>query len=378
MKKKALIIASVASMIEQFNMPNIELLQELEYEVVVACNFIKGSTCSDQKIEELKRKLEKKNIRYFQIDFSRNTYNVGSHYKSYIQIKKLIKKENFNVIHCHSPIGALLTRLAARKERLKGTRVIYTAHGFHFYKGAPKINWLIYYPIEKLCAKWTDVLITINTEDYEFAKRKIKAQKVEYIPGIGIDVDKFKNTVVDRTAKRKELGIPEKAFLLLSVGELNKNKNHEIIVKAIAQIENKNIHYAIAGRGTLYNYISDIAENLDVKERVHLLGYRTDVNELYKISDVFCFPSIREGLPVALMEAMASGLKIIVSDNRGTKDLLDTSNIHCCCKFNDLDGFIKKISDISNSMYIDEEYDLEAFRIESVISKTKDIYLSNT
>lgn len=167
--KKVLILASVASMIDQFNMPNIELLQNMGYNVDVACNFKEGNTCSDEKIEELKSTLKKMNIQCFQIDFARDVTNMGRNIKSLWQVEQLLETNKYEFLHCHSPIGGVVGRVAGK---LKHVKVIYTAHGFHFYKGAPKKNWLIYYPIEKLCSYMTDVLITINKEDYVLAQKK--------------------------------------------------------------------------------------------------------------------------------------------------------------------------------------------------------------
>ncbi len=253
------------------------------------------------------------------------------------QIKKLVEENDYDIVHCHTPIAAACTRLACRKLRKKlMTKVFYTAHGFHFYKGAPIQNWLIFYPIEKLCSYFTDVLITINHEDYELAKKKMKAKKVEYVPGVGIDVDKFKNTVVDRAEKRREIGVPEDCFLLMSVGELNENKNHQVIIKAMAQIENNNIHYIIAGVGHLDKYLMELAEKLKIADRVHLLGYRTDVVELYKAADVCCFPSIREGLGLAAIEGIAAGVPLICAKNRGTLCYADNNiTAKVCANIND-------------------------------------------
>ncbi|MBR5794560.1 MAG: glycosyltransferase family 4 protein [Erysipelotrichaceae bacterium] len=238
------------------------------------------------------------------------------------EIKKLVEEQKYDIVHCHTPIAAMCTRVACRKLRKQGVKVMYTAHGFHFYKGAPLLNWMIYYPIEKICSYWTDVLITINQEDYNLATRKMRARRIEYVPGVGIDIDKFKNTVVNKKQKREELGIPEDAFLLLSVGELNENKNHELVIRALAEIKNKNIHYLIAGEGNLKSYLTNLCSELSLSDNVHLAGYRKDVNELYMISDAFIFPSFREGLSVSLMEAMSVGLPCLVSKIRGNVDLI--------------------------------------------------------
>ena len=256
---KVLMLASVASMIDQFNVPNIKLLISLGYKVDVACNFIDGSTCSEAKIAELKNKLKEMDVDCYQIDFARSVKHIWQNIKAYRQVFKLMQSNHYAFIHCHSPIGGVCGRLAGHKTH---TKVIYTAHGFHFYKGAPLLNWLIYYPIEKYLSRYTDVLITINKEDYEIAKNKMHAKKTEYIPGVGIDVEKIQNTKVERNKKRKELGIPQDAFVLISVGELNKNKNHEVVIKALKNIADKNnMHYIIAGQGPLYQYLLDLALN---------------------------------------------------------------------------------------------------------------------
>lgn len=324
--KKALVLASVASMIDQFNMPNIRLLKELGYEVDVACNFLKGSTCSDEKVAALKKTLAEMDVQCYQIDFARNVLYIIQNIKAYSQTKRIIKEGKYDMIHSHSPIGGLLSRLAARKQRKLGTKVIYTAHGFHFYKGAPLLNWLLFYPIEKIASRWTDVLITINQEDFAFAKKKMKAKEVIYVQGVGINTLTFKpsdNVETLRKQKRKELGLTEESIVLMSVGELNKNKNHEVMIRAMAQLMDKNVHYVIAGRGALKEHLEALAEELGAEKQLHLLGFRTDVRDLFKTADVFAHPSFREGLSVAVMEAMASALPIICTSIRGNTDLID-------------------------------------------------------
>lgn len=318
--KKALVITSVASMVDQFLLPSIGLLQELGCEVHVACNFEKGSTCSDRRIAVLKKELEERQVSYFQIDFARNVLKVTENIRAYLQVKQLLSENRYDLVHCHSPVGGLLTRLAGRKSRKQGTKILYTAHGFHFYKGAPLKNWLFYYPVEKICAAFTDVLITINREDYAFARKKMKAARVEYIPGVGIDLEKFGNIAVDRTAKRRAVGVPENGMLLFSVGELNLNKNHEVVIRAIAGMD---VYYAIAGKGNLQERLQHAIDELGMTDRVRLLGFREDIAELYKAADVFVFPSLREGLSVAMTEAMASGLPVACSAIRGNVDLVD-------------------------------------------------------
>lgn len=236
------------------------------------------------------------------------------------EIRDIVKKNQYDIVHCHTPIAAMCTRLACRPLRKKGVKVIYTAHGFHFYKGAPLKNWLLYYPVEKLCAHFTDMLITINQEDYALARKKMKAKRVEYVPGVGVDLRRFGSVQADRKEKRKELGIPENSVLLLSVGELNENKNHETVIRAIAGLD---VYFMIAGKGGLEAHLQQLIDSLGMSDRVRLLGYRTDVGELYAAADLFVFPSFREGLSVSVMEAMASGLPVVCSRIRGNTDLID-------------------------------------------------------
>ncbi len=236
------------------------------------------------------------------------------------QIRKIVKANHYNLVHCHTPVASICTRLACRPLRKSGVKIFYTAHGFHFYRGASRKNWLIYYPLELFCSYFTDVLVTINSEDYELAKKNFHAKKVVYVPGVGIDTKKFGTRYVDKKKKRTEIGIPVNATLVLSVGELNENKNHETAIKAMNELDT---YYIIVGKGDKKEYLEKLVYELDLQGMVKLLGYRDDVDELYRISDAFLFPSYREGLSVSVMEAMASGLPCVVSRIRGNTDLID-------------------------------------------------------
>ena len=274
---------------------------------------------SVSKVPNLFREL---GCKVFQISTSRSPFSFGN-IKAIKQIKKIAK--DYDIVHCHTPLAAMATRIACKKLRKKNNlKVIYTAHGFHFYKGAPKKNWMIYYPIEKICSKWTDLLITINKEDFELSKRKMKAKQIEYVPGVGIDINKFANVIVDFDKKRDELGIKSTDKLILSVGELNENKNHKVVIKALSLINDKSYHYVIAGVGNQKSNLELFAKENNVN--LHLLGYRNDVNELYKIADLFVLPSIREGLNVSVMEALAAGCPVVVSKIRGNVDMVNLEN----------------------------------------------------
>lgn len=320
--KRALMYASVASMIQQFNMENIRLLLEQGYEVDVACNMEQGSTVTEEKIASMKKELEAMGVKVYHIPVPRNITAIGGILESFRLSRRLMNERDYSLIHSHSPIGGMICRLANRFSKNYGkTEMIYTAHGFHFYKGAPKKNWLMFYPVEWLCSRYTDVLITINQEDYALAKSKMKAKRVEYVPGIGIDLKRIAGFPQKRKEVCHSLGIPQDSVLMLSVGELNDNKNHGAVVEILDQLPD-NYHYLICGQGANRPVLEAIAKEHGCDSRLHILGYRDDVISVLKSCDLYVFPSRREGLSVALMEAMACGMPCFVSNIRGNCDLI--------------------------------------------------------
>jgi len=319
--KKVLFVASVMGHFKAFHMPYIEYFKEKGYQVEAAAKPREGLTvCEIQH----------------NIDFERQPFKLKN-IAAYKKLRRIIKDGGYDIIHCHTPVAAMMTRLAARKVRNAGTRVIYTAHGFHFFKGAPIKNWLMYFPVEWICSFLTDTLITINKEDFDFAKKHLHAKNTYYVPGVGVNVERFKNAEVDCEKKREELGIPKNSIAVLSVGELNSNKNHETVLRAIAALSRKDIVYVICGKGGKKEYLENLAKELGMENQLILAGYRTDVHEIYKCCDIFAFPSKREGLPVSVMEAMASGLPCVVSNIRGNSDLIQ----------NNKNGFLYSPLDVS-------------------------------
>lgn len=320
-RKKVLMLASVASMIDQFNLPNIRLLLEMGYEVHVACNFKEGNTCDSLRLRKLWLQLRKMGVTGHQWDCPRGVCPLTKCSRAYRQLWELTGVCQFDWIHCHSPVGGALARLAAHQ---RGIRVIYTAHGFHFYQGAPLKNWMLYYPAEKLLAYDTDVLITVNQEDDLFARKHLKAKKICHISGVGVDVGKFAALSSDKdTDLRRSCNIPKDALLLLSVGELNAGKNHKIVISALAALMRQDVYYLICGQGALQEELRNYAADMGVAGRVCMPGYQENMLQVYQSADIFVFPSVREGMPVALMEAMAAGLPCIVSDIRGSRELID-------------------------------------------------------
>lgn len=340
--KKALICAHVAYAIELFNIPNIELLLQLGYEVSVACNFRDRSSLSEERAQSLIKKLDSMGVKRYDIDFQRNPFK-PQNIKAFFELKRLISQEKYDLIHCHTPVGGILTRLASMGVRKSGTKVIYTAHGFHFFKGAPKINWLIYFTAEKICSYFTDVLITINGEDFTTAEKRLNAKECVYIPGVGIDTERFSLSVCDKKQKLAELGIDDSSKIILCVGELSKRKNQNVVIRALPLINDKNVHLLIAGIGELKDELLALCAELGLQDNVHFLGFRQDIAELCSICDVYAFPSLQEGLPVAVMEAMAAGKPCVCSKIRGNTDLIDEKG-GFLCECDDVAGFADGIS----------------------------------
>lgn len=375
--KKMLMLTSVASMIDQFFVPHIELLLRMGYKVDVACNFKTGSTCSDDVILRLKERLTSMNVEYYHIDFDRSITNLKGNCIAYNQVKKLIISKGYSFIHCHSPIGGVIGRLAAKAT---GTRVLYTAHGFHFHRKSPRKNWLIYYPIEKILSNITHGLITINTEDYNLAKTKMKAKDIYYVPGVGIDIDRACDCSTNRTQIKKRYNIPEDAILMVSVGELNENKNHQVIIKAIAETGRDDVHFIICGNGPLKNELTELAKDLKIDKQIHIPGFCDDIPEINSASDIFCFPSLREGLGVAALEGMAAGLPLITSDVHGINDYNEYGKTGFKYSPQDVAGFADGINKLSEDESLRRKMGecarekVKEFELEIVIKRLEEIY----
>lgn len=320
-RKKALMTASVASMIDLFSMENIYLLQRLGYEVEVAANFSFGSITSAKRVKEFQRELMQKNIPVYDIPIPRRITDTSDMHKAYQMLRKLFMQNHYQLVHAQSPTGGALVRLAAAKNRKNGTRVLYTAHGFHFYQGAPLWNWLVYYTVEKWLARYTDTLITINAEDFKRAK-KFRAGQVCYVPGIGVDLEKFQPSQEKREQLRQAFGFRRQDFVVINVGQLSKRKNQETLIRAMALISNTNIRCLLVGDGECRKKDEALIAELGLKKKVRMAGYQQDVCEILQMADCFVFPSLQEGLPAALMEAMAAGVPVVCSRIRGNRDLI--------------------------------------------------------
>ncbi len=309
----------------------IEMLQGLGHEVVWAANFsghagnIEEIPCKRVQIPICSNPLKPANLRAFHV------------------LKRTIQEEKIEALHCSTPIGGMLGRLAAKQTGIG--KVIYAAHGFLFYKGAPLINRTVYKWQERLMARWTDVLITITEEDLQAARKfKLRSGKDPYlVHGAGVEIGK--PVCVDKKEKRKELDIPEDAFAVLSAGFLNPNKNNRVLIEAVAKIADPNVYYLICGEGAEKTALEALAEKRGIKENVRFLGYRTDLGEIMAASDLFAMPSFREGVPRALLEAMDQGLPCMGADTRGIRELLPQQMLR---HPKDADGFAHIIGEVMN------------------------------
>ena len=322
---------------------------------------------------DYKNSIAKLGLKRYDVPFSRSPISL-SNIKAYHQLKKIILNNKYDIVHCHTPNAAAITRLVCRRLRKNGIKVVYTAHGFHFYKGAPLINWLVFYPIEWICSHWTDVLLTMNSEDYTLAKNKLKAKNVDYVPGVGIDLGKFGNKAINIDDKKTKLGLDKDSIVLLSIGELNENKNHETVIKAL---EGLNVVYMIAGKGDKEQRLLDIAKEVGIEKNFKLLGYRNDIPELLEIADAFVFPSYREGLSVSLMETMASSKPAIVSRIRGNIDLIDENGgaLFNPCSVEECRRAILSVTKADRKrmgQYNKEK--VKKFSIEAVLQKIDEVY----
>jgi glycosyltransferase involved in cell wall biosynthesis len=298
-------------------------------------------------------------------------------------LNKILKENDIEVIHCNTPVGGLIGRLCGRKNHIK--YVIYTAHGFHFYKGAPLINRTVFKWAERIMAHWTDIIITMNQEDYEAAKtfKLKKGGKVYKVHGVGISLSEYQNIKKDDLNKRNEFSLSQNDFICISAGDLVLRKNYRTAIESIAYAKNPHIHYLICGEGPEKDNLRSLAKKLGIDNQIHFLGYRTDIKELLAMSDCFLFTSTQEGLPRSLLEAMAVGLPVVVSKIRGNVDLIENGKGgFLCTPFNAVD-FANSINILTNDKTLCESmanYNLEVIKqydISVVEEEIKKIYKDN-
>lgn len=371
--KKVLFVATVVRLhINMFHKPFIKWFHDQGWQVDVAANndYEDKSECVIPYCDH-----------FYCMPFERSPLKKGN-FKTYRQLKRLLDEEQYDIIHCHTPMGAVIARLAAVSAQNKGTKVIYTAHGFHFYNGAPLVNWLVYYPIERILARRTDLLLTMNEEDYRRAKT-FKAKQVELVNGVGMDMSRFAAaTDEEKQSVRENLGLGDRDIFAISVAQLIKRKNHVALIQAVAKLNNPHFHLFILGDGVQEQELKELACSLNLEKQVHLLGFRRDVYKLCSAADLFLFASLQEGLPVAVMEAMACGLPIIASYIRGNVDLINPDKGGWLVSPTDVDGFASAIIDALGhrekwpQMAEHNLSKVQHYSIDAVVEQMAEIYQS--
>ena len=331
---KILYVATVQSHIAQFHLKAISMMKEKGYEIHVAAR---------NNLNE-KNGLKLENVdKIFDVPFERDPFKVKN-IKAYGYLKQIMNQEKYDIIHCNTPVGGILARLAANRQRKRGTMVIYTAHGFHFYKGAPLLNWLIYYPVEKIMAGLTSKLITITEEDYLFAKKKFRCP-VYRIHGVGANSEKYGEIDKQAVAAIKNKLQLDGKFVILCTGELNKNKNQKTVIKAMGKIVRKlpETKLLLAGNGPEKENLEQQIYEEHLQDNIILLGYVTELENYVYIADLIVSASFREGLPLNIVEAMYSGKPVVTSKNRGHKELVEDGVNGYLVSADDSEAFSDKI-----------------------------------
>ncbi|WP_340004656.1 glycosyltransferase family 4 protein [Paenibacillus sp. FSL K6-0276] len=368
MSKKVLFCATVISHIKAFHLPYLQWFREQGWEVHVATNGC-------EKLELVDKQ--------FNVPFERSPFKSGN-LRAFFNLRKIINENKYNIIHCHTPVGGVVTRLAAKPARENGTNIIYTAHGFHFYKGANFLNWLIYLPVEKYLSRYTDCLITINNEDFNCAlKYKFKAENIKHVHGVGVNPSIYRPITIERKQElRARYGFDIEDFLLIYAAELNKNKNQRILIEEIMNLKASipEIKLLLVGEGSSTQEYKILVEKLGLQDNVKFLGYREDLSDIYPMCDIAVASSIREGLGLNIIESMCCALPIVASVNRGHLELVrDFQNgfLFDLNKTQDLSRFIEKIYNLKNMKLEMGQMSLEfssPYILENVMEEMKDIY----
>lgn len=366
MEKNILILTTTNEFLRKFEWDNVKMLIQMGYTVHYASNMKEPPYISDQQW------IEEKGVQVHHIEIMRSPYLWRENQKALRKVINLIKKFNIQIIHCHTPVGGLIGRLAGIFYREQKLTVLYTAHGFHFYQGAPLLHWLIYYQAEKFLAHYTDILIVINQEDYKRAKKfhLRKGGSLYRIPGVGLNRSYF--SPLDNLQKikvRKSLGIAPNVFLLVSLGELNQNKNHKLILEALSSMakDGKDISrlcYIICGDGFYRNKMEEWIRELHLEKNVFLYGHRRNIKDILGCADISVFPSKREGLGMAALESLAMGIPVLASDNRGTREYMIHKKNGYVCKADDIEG-IKQGIQFFQSMSLESKKQMSVFCRES-------------
>lgn len=324
----------MSATINSFLVPHIEKLIHEGNLVDCACHID----------EEVNQKLIDLNVKVYNLPFTRSPL-APINMKAFKQLIEIQEVLNYDIVHVHTPIAALYGRLL--KVKFPALKTIYTVHGFHFYKGAPIINWGIYYPIERLMSHYTDTIITINEEDYEAAK-KLKIKETHFVNGVGVDLTTYNNDLYDRNEMRRKLNLQDDDFVIMMIAEVNKNKNHKQMIHAVECLKNKGINVKVlcAGDGPLLEEQIEYIKSRNLTKQIKFLGLRTDISELIVACDMGILTSYREGLPRNIMELMACKKPVIGTDIRGIRDLVQDGVTGLLVKVGDYEKTAAKIEQL--------------------------------
>ena len=347
---KALLLAPMGSVHRRFNKANIDVLTALGYEVHLAANFDIGDGTEKQNGEYVEQ-CTKKGIIIHSIAYER--HSLLRNLSKIRETKKLLTLEQFDIVHAHTETGGLILRLAGKP--YKHSIYVYTAHGMSFYIGSSFKSQMVYRPIERWICFGMNINIAINQEEYTILK-KWNPHTANYVHGIGLDLERFHMMDAKcRERVRREFGIPTDVKVVLSVGELDDNKNHQVVIQALGSMARNDVYYIICGVGPKKTYLEKLVKHYGLEKQVVFAGYRKDIPAILHASDIFAFPSYPEGLPVSLMEAMAAQLPVVCSRIRGNVDLIqDGAGGYMCLPENvaeftaALDRMLSKVFDYSD------------------------------
>lgn len=364
--KRILYVTTLSRTINAFLIPHIEMLKKDGYKVDCAC-------CIDKPLDKF---FMNSGITVHDIPFNRNPLSMKN-FSAFNQLKYIQRINEYDIVHVHTPVAAIYVRLL--KLRFPRLKVIYTAHGYHFRKGGSKLGWLIYYPIEKLMAKITNVTININKEDYEITKKKLKPKKCYQVNGVGLDLNNYRKLSTQEIAvKKQEIGLKDGDFVVLMIAEFNKNKNHIQLIKTMEMLKDKYpmIKAICVGDGDKLQDLKYQASKAGVEDNVIFLGFRDDINELINIADIGVLLSYREGLPRNIMELMASGRKVIATDIRGSRDIVCNESVGKLVKVGDVrataDAIVKYYLDGDKEFKISDA--IEKYDVENIKNELLEIY----
>lgn len=365
--KKILFVSNTANF-SKFNKPYMRWCKENEWKVDYCAP-------NDEVVTECDNHID--------LPIPRSPFSKGT-FACIKALRKILEEEQYDIIHCHTPMGAVVARLAAKKlYKQKKLKVIYTAHGFHFYKGAPLLNWLLYYPVEKFLSRYTSVLITINNEDYQFAKKKFRTKEIIYTDGVGVDLHKFISLEPKiKSDLRKKKGFNKNDFIVLYIAEFIPRKNHKIIFDILPELKKKipNLKIILAGKGELLEFYKNFVLENNYQDIVIFTGYTTEINEYCNISDVLLMPSFQEGLPISMIESIATGLPVVASKIRGHVDVIKSEKNGFLCDLKYSKSFIDAICnlylnpELRNKIAKNNIEYAKNFSIDNVLSNTTSMY----